>query len=65
MKFVVIQEVGGRWVWELRQEDGEPVCRSTKGFKDRQQLCETIQAVRAKTPQAPVFDPLGTLYEGV
>ena len=65
MKFVVIQEVGGRWVWELRTADGQPVCRSATGFADREQVFKAIHAVRGKAPRALVFDPLGTLYQGV
>ncbi|WP_219219647.1 DUF1508 domain-containing protein [Variovorax boronicumulans] len=65
MKFVVIQELGGRWVWELRNIDGDAVCRSAMGFKDREQVFKAIHAVRGNAPRALVFDPLGTLYEGV
>ncbi|WP_161988038.1 DUF1508 domain-containing protein [Variovorax guangxiensis] len=65
MKFVVIQELGDRWVWELRSADGQPVCRSATAFTDREQVFRAIHAVRGKAPGALVFDPLGTLYQGV
>jgi uncharacterized protein YegP (UPF0339 family) len=65
VKFVVILERGGRWIWELRSEDGDALCRSTMSYGDREMAFKAIQAVRGKARAALVFDPLGTLYEGV
>ena len=65
MKFVVIKESGNRWIWELRTVEGQPMCRSALSFGDREQVFKAIQAVRKIAPRALVFDPLGTLYEGV
>ncbi|RYH54404.1 MAG: DUF1508 domain-containing protein [Alcaligenaceae bacterium] len=65
MKFIVILERGGRWVWELRSKNGEPLCRSVMSFGDREQTFKAIQTVRSLAPQALVFDPIGSLYEGV
>lgn len=65
MKFVVIKESANRWVWELRSAEGEPMCRSAMSFGEREQVFKAIQNVRKIAPRALVFDPLGTLYEGV
>ena len=65
MKFVVIQESGNRWIWELRTGDGQTTCRSAMSFGDREQVLKAIQAVRTIAPRALVFDPLGALYTGV
>jgi uncharacterized protein YegP (UPF0339 family) len=65
MKFVVKQNFSGRWLWELRSADGEPICRSAEDFADREQALRVIHAVRGKASSALVFDPLGTLYESV
>jgi uncharacterized protein YegP (UPF0339 family) len=65
MKFVVIRERGDRWIWELRAADGQPMCRSVMSLGDRELVFKEIQAIRRIAPKALVFDPLGTLYEGV
>jgi uncharacterized protein YegP (UPF0339 family) len=65
MKFVVIKESGNRWIWELRTADGQPMCRSVMSFGSRDSVFQAIQDVRKIAPRALVFDPLGTLYEGV
>ena len=65
MKFVVMQNLSGRWLWELRSVDGEPICRSAGDFADREQALRVIHAVRGKASGALVFDPLGTLYESL
>jgi hypothetical protein len=41
------------------------MCRSATSFADREQVFLAIRAVRKIAPSALVFDPLGTLYEGV
>lgn len=65
MKFVVILERHERWIWELRTADGEPLCRSVLSYGSRDQVFKAIQAVRAIAPRALVFDPIGTLFEGI
>lgn len=65
MKFVVIKESGNRWIWELRATDGQATCRSAMSYGSREQAFKAIQDVRRIAPRALVFDPLGTLYEGV
>lgn len=64
MKFVVRHEPGG-WIWELHNEFGEVLCRSASAFKAREGALGALKTVRAMAPRALVFDPLGTLYEGV
>lgn len=64
MKFVVILEGRGRWIWELRTADGQVVCRSIMSFGDRGQAFKAIQAVRGMARRARVYDPLGTLDNG-
>lgn len=65
MKFVVILEKKGRWIWELRTAEVQAICRSIMSFGDREQAFKAIQAVRSLAPRALVFDPLGTLYQGI
>ena len=65
MKFVVILERQDRWIWELRTADGEPLCRSVLSYGSREQAFKAIQAVRSIAPRALVFDPIGTLFEGI
>ena len=65
VKFVVILEQGGTWIWELRSPEGSAVCRSSMSYGDRAMAFKAIQAVRGMAPRALVFDPLGTLYEGI
>jgi uncharacterized protein YegP (UPF0339 family) len=64
MKFVVRQEAAA-WRWELHNEFDEVLCRSTIAFNARDDAIAALKAVRSMAPQALVFDPLGTLYEGV
>jgi len=65
MKFVVILERGNRWIWELRTAEGAPMCRSVMSYSNREQVFKAIHSVRAVAPRALVFDPLGSLYEGI
>ena len=65
MKFVVILERHERWIWELRTADGEPLCRSVLSYGSRDQVFKAIQTVRSIAPRALVFDPIGTLFEGI
>jgi uncharacterized protein YegP (UPF0339 family) len=65
VKFVVIRELGGTWIWELRSPEGGVMCRSSMSYDDRETAFKAIQAVRSAAPKALVFDPLGTLYEGI
>jgi uncharacterized protein YegP (UPF0339 family) len=64
MQFVVRQEPAG-WRWELHNEFGEVLCKSAITFKSRDDAIDALKAVRSMAPRALVFDPLGTLYEGV
>ena len=64
MQFVVRQEPAG-WRWELHNEFDEVLCRSAIAFKSRHDAIDALKAVRSMAPRALVFDPLGTLYEGV
>lgn len=65
MRFVVLMEMNKRWVWELRSAEGTTICRSTMSYGDRDLAFKAIQDVRGRANRALVFDPLGTLYEGV
>lgn len=61
MKFVIAREVNGRWYWELRSIDGQPVCRCAAGFAERAQAFRDIESVRSGVSRSLVFDPLGNL----
>ena len=65
MRFVVLMEMSKRWVWELRNAEGTAICRSAMSYGNRDLAFKAIQEVRGRATQALVFDPLGTLYEGV
>lgn len=59
MKFVIIPELKGRWVWELRTPDGVPVSRSPKTFADKAQVVAVIQQVRLAAGSARIHDLVG------
>jgi len=63
MKFVVIPELRGRWIWELKDDDGRTLSRSTMSYGDREQALKVIQAMRRAVLKAPIIDPLGGLCE--
>ncbi|WP_405054714.1 DUF1508 domain-containing protein [Variovorax sp. UMC13] len=63
MKYVVIPVRGGRWVWELRDAEGDAVCGSTGNFPTRDAALQAIHAVRSLTQKAKIFDPLGNVLE--
>ena len=64
MKFVVLYEPAG-WRWELHNDFAEVLCKSAVPFGTRDDAITALKVVRALAPRALVFDPLGTLYEGV
>ena len=63
MKFVVIPELRGRWVWELKDDDGCVISRSTMSYGNREQVLVVIQAMRRAVFKAQIFDPLGGACE--
>ncbi|RZL94207.1 MAG: DUF1508 domain-containing protein [Variovorax sp.] len=66
MKFVVSQDAStGLWFWQLRAAEGGSIARSHSGYRTREELLDSIHAIRAQAPRSLVFDLLGTLYEGV
>ena len=64
MKFVVVPELRGRWSWELKDDDGSVLSRSTMSYGDREQALKVIQAMRREVRKAPIVDPLGGPCEG-
>lgn len=64
MKFVLRQEAV-EWRWELLDERSEVLCRSAIAFESRDEAVDALKAVRSMAPRALVFDPLGSLYEGI
>lgn len=63
MKFVLLQELGGRWSWELREPDGKLVAVSAMGFGSRKAAIENIRQFRSKAPRSPVCDGAGNRLE--
>ena len=63
MKFVVIPELRGRWVWELKDDDGCVLSRSTLSYGDRDQALRVIQTLRRSVVKAQIFDPLGRPFD--
>ena len=61
MRFTVHQNDEGEWHWELRGSLGETVAKGAKGFKSKQLLLQSLQAMRETVPNSLVFDPLGGL----
>lgn len=59
MKFVIIPELKGRWIWELRTADGVAVARSPQTFGEKAQAIAMIQKVRLAVHRARVYDPVG------
>lgn len=60
MRFVLVPEVGGRWLWVLRDTNGDAVCQSESTFGTRERAIQAIQEIRETVRQAKVFDSLGT-----
>lgn len=63
MRFVIIPELKGRWVWELRTAEGVPVARSPMAFSEKAQALAMIQQVRLAVHGARVYDPVGATLE--
>lgn len=63
MKFVLLQELGGRWSWELREPDGKLVAVSAMGFGSRQMAIESIWEFRGRAPRSQVCDEAGGCLE--
>ena len=65
MKFVIIPELKGCWIWELRGPDGVPVSRSPRRFTDKAEVISEIRKVRLAAGRAQIFDLVGELKEEV
>lgn len=63
MKFVIIPELKGFWVWELRGNDGMPIARSSGLFAHKAEVVADIRKVRAAAGRAQTFDLVGTPQE--
>ena len=50
----------GEWYWVLNGANGEPICRSTDGYKNRQDCLHSIKIVRDLVAKAPVWDLSGS-----
>lgn len=59
MKFVVVPELKGRWIWEFRSEDGASIARSPESFSGKDQAVAAIKAVRRAASKAGVYDLVG------
>jgi uncharacterized protein YegP (UPF0339 family) len=61
MKFVIFKEANGRWYWDLRDLDGQPVAKCAMGFAEQAQAFRSVETVRSSASRSLVFDPLGNL----
>lgn len=59
MKFVVIPELKGRWVWELRSPEGPPVSKSPRSFATKAEAMAAIDALRRAVSKAGTYDLVG------
>lgn len=64
MKFVVIPELKGRWVWELRSPEGPAVSRSPMSFATKAETIAAIDAIRRAVSRAGTYDLVGDLLDG-
>jgi uncharacterized protein YegP (UPF0339 family) len=46
----------GEWYWVLNAANGQVICKSTDGYKNRQDCLHSIKIVRDLAPKAPVWD---------
>jgi uncharacterized protein YegP (UPF0339 family) len=56
MRYVVIPQLRGRWIWELRNPAGETLCTSASSFISRERAFDAIQEVRAKAHAAGIVE---------
>lgn len=63
MKFVIIPELKGRWLWELRGHDGVPISRSPSRFSDRAEVMFEIRKMKLAVGRAKVFDLVGSAQD--
>jgi uncharacterized protein YegP (UPF0339 family) len=56
--FDMKKDAKGEWYWVLNASNGEPIARSTDGYKNRQDCLHSIKIVR-DLAKAPVWDLSG------
>lgn len=59
MKFVVIPELKGRWVWELRSSEGPPISKSPNSFGSKADALAAIDELRRAVSKAGTYDLVG------
>lgn len=64
MKFVVLQELGERWSWELRDADCRILAVSAMSFASREAVMESIRKFRIEAPRSPVGDVVAEQCRG-
>ena len=50
----------GEWYWVLNASNGQVICKSTDGYKNRQDWLHSIKIVKDLAPTAPVWDLSGS-----
>lgn len=64
MKFVVIPELKGRWLWELRGTDDPLISKSRVSYATKAEAMAAINLVKSKIGRAGVYDLVGSKLDG-
>lgn len=54
--FDMKKDAKGEWYWVLNAANGKTICKSTDGYKNRQDCLHSIKIVRDLAGSAPVWD---------
>jgi uncharacterized protein YegP (UPF0339 family) len=58
--FDMKKATNGEWYWVLNAANGQVICKSTDGYKNRQDCLHSIRIVKDLAPEAPVWDLSGS-----
>lgn len=62
MKFVVLPELKGRWVWELRSSEGPIVSKSPRSFATKAETIAAIDTIWRAVSRAGTCDLVGICW---
>lgn len=60
VKFVLIPELKGRWIWELRSPEGSLISKSPGSFVSKMHAVDAITAVKRAIFNAGIYDLVGS-----
>lgn len=60
MKFVVVPELKGRWVWELRTPEGTLLLKSPGSLSTQVEVVAAVEALKRAVGLADIYDLVGS-----